>query len=204
MPGAMPCDEHSVGHVVAGGTAVRARAQCSSSPFHHSMHFWLSCSHPSACSQVPQLTEGLMVLVLSAGQARAAGLAGSCRAAWFRWVLWLGGQTWAVWTAWRAGECCVMLPRLHSDPRECGRLGVVALLSPFLPSSPQGMQGFRGDRGLAGEKGEEVRWPMLFWPILHSPVSIVSSSRWRISCHWAQPHCMWLLLAGAVWVTGAG
>ena len=120
VPRAVPCDEHPVGHVVAGGTAVRARAQCSSSPVHHSMDFWLSCPHPSACSQVPQLTEGLMVLVLSAGQTRAAGLARSCRAAWLGWVPWLGGQTWAVWAAWRAGECCVMLPRPHSDPRECG------------------------------------------------------------------------------------
>lgn len=120
MPGAVPCDERPIGHMVAKGTSVRARAQCSSSPFHHSVDILALLSPPpSACSQVPQLTVGLTVPVLSAGQTGAAGLAGSCRAAWLGWVPWLRGQTWAVWAAWRAGECCVMLPRPHGDPREC-------------------------------------------------------------------------------------
>lgn len=73
----------------------------------------------SRCPPPPQLTVGLTVSVLSAGQTGAAGLAGSCRTAWLGWVPWLRGQTWAVWAAWRAGECCVMLPRPHGDPREC-------------------------------------------------------------------------------------
>lgn len=86
----------------------------------HLLHFitaWIFCL--SCRPPPPQLTVGLTVSVLSAGQTGAAGLAGSCRAAWLGWVPWLRGQTWAVWAAWRAGECCVMLPRPHGDPREC-------------------------------------------------------------------------------------